>query len=242
MPIVVIGGGRSCDIQLADSTVGGRHLLVTCVGGEVFVEDLRSGEPTFVNDVAITEPTRVGYDDMIVLGETAIVLEPSSILPEPTVEQAPAQLSQVERDFLATLRANPGDDTTRLIYADWLEAEGHRLRAGFIRLELASEARIETSELVAEALRVTDPAWRATVACGDIRHCGHRECPKTWNRLVPHSDFVRGCNVCASDVVYCVIVEDVEECAEERDPAVYDAGLEAYSSDEAYVVTGPIRR
>ncbi len=39
----------------------------------------------------------------------------------------------VERGLLDDIIANPEDDMLRLIYADWLEDEGHRKRAMFIR-------------------------------------------------------------------------------------------------------------
>jgi uncharacterized protein (TIGR02996 family) len=37
--------------------------------------------------------------------------------------------------FLETIRANPDDDTPRMVYADWLEEQGETDRAEFVRLE-----------------------------------------------------------------------------------------------------------
>jgi len=39
-----------------------------------------------------------------------------------------------EAAFLAALRANPADDTTRLVYADWLEEQGEPEQAEYLRL------------------------------------------------------------------------------------------------------------
>ena len=42
-----------------------------------------------------------------------------------------------ERDsLLANIRANPGDDAPRLVYADWLQENGQEGRAEFIRLQI----------------------------------------------------------------------------------------------------------
>jgi len=44
------------------------------------------------------------------------------------------------RDFLDYMVANIEDDTPRLIYADWLEENGHELRAEFVRIQLRRAA------------------------------------------------------------------------------------------------------
>ncbi len=41
--------------------------------------------------------------------------------------------------FFDALRADPDDDTTRLVYADWLDEQGEADRAGFIRLAVRLE-------------------------------------------------------------------------------------------------------
>lgn len=39
-----------------------------------------------------------------------------------------------EAAFLAALKANPADDTTRLVYADWLDEHGEAAKAEYLRL------------------------------------------------------------------------------------------------------------
>jgi uncharacterized protein (TIGR02996 family) len=39
-----------------------------------------------------------------------------------------------EAAFLAALRANPADDLTRLVYADWLDEHGETAKAEYLRL------------------------------------------------------------------------------------------------------------
>ncbi len=41
-----------------------------------------------------------------------------------------------EDDFIAAILARPGDDTQRLVYADWLQERGQDERAGFIRVQI----------------------------------------------------------------------------------------------------------
>src|SRR4051812_28311569 len=70
-----------------------------------------------------------------------------------------------ERAFLAALAANPGDDVTRLVYADWLD--DHRdVRAAFLRneIELASldvndPRAVALSQQLSSQLRTLSPDW-----------------------------------------------------------------------------------
>jgi uncharacterized protein (TIGR02996 family) len=62
-----------------------------------------------------------------------------------------------EAGFIDAILANPSEDATRLVYADWLEERGDP-RAAYLRLE-CQLARI-TRRLGQLGERV-DPAWRA---------------------------------------------------------------------------------
>src|SRR5260221_508576 len=42
----------------------------------------------------------------------------------------------VEDAFMEDIIAHPGDDTPRLIYADWLDDHGQEARAEFIRVQI----------------------------------------------------------------------------------------------------------
>src|SRR5262245_25752129 len=68
--------------------------------------------------------------------------------------------------FLTALQANPFDDETRLVYADWLEERGD-VRAGYLRLvaEVVNRLRrgVEWSELrvrLRDLVDVTPLTWR----------------------------------------------------------------------------------
>ncbi len=55
--------------------------------------------------------------------------------PAPTV--IPGKYSAGAEPFLAAVVANPSDDTTRLVFADWLQEQGDEERAVFIRDQIA---------------------------------------------------------------------------------------------------------
>jgi uncharacterized protein (TIGR02996 family) len=64
-----------------------------------------------------------------------------------------------EAAFLAAIRAAPGDDTPRLVYADWLDDQGDT-RAEFIRLQHQLAAALDRLQHLRAGL---DPAWVAAV-------------------------------------------------------------------------------
>jgi uncharacterized protein (TIGR02996 family) len=72
---------------------------------------------------------------------------------------------QTDAAFLAQLRADPADDVTRLVYADWLEDQLDLARAEFLRLtvRLATEAehpeRGDWWRRLCDLGTGLDPAW-----------------------------------------------------------------------------------
>lgn len=79
-----------------------------------------------------------------------------------------------ERDaFLAAVRANPADDTVRLVFADWLDDHGEPERAEFIRVQCELEPlreKLDDSRVQAlwqredELLAEHFPRWAGSVA------------------------------------------------------------------------------
>jgi uncharacterized protein (TIGR02996 family) len=78
----------------------------------------------------------------------------------------------------AAIRANPDDDTPRLVYADWLQENGEEERAEFIRvqcqlaaIETQRENRREAAQLRARSDRILGPNRRRwTQALFDVVH------------------------------------------------------------------------
>ena len=64
----VLGRHPGCTIQLDSNTVSRRHAQVTKVDGQYFIEDLGSGNGTFVNGKQIAGKAQLAHDDRIKLG------------------------------------------------------------------------------------------------------------------------------------------------------------------------------
>jgi uncharacterized protein (TIGR02996 family) len=57
------------------------------------------------------------------------------LVKEPLMAKNRRLFTDQERSFLAAIHEDPGDDTPRLVYADWLEENGDTAQADFIRLQ-----------------------------------------------------------------------------------------------------------
>jgi uncharacterized protein (TIGR02996 family) len=119
--------------------------------------------------------------------------------------------------FLRAIQDRPDDDTTRLVYADWLEEQGgeqNATRAAFIRAdcELANlpeehERREELQARLRDLAASLPIVWRATVSKARIEKCAvefELECPNQWDQLTPtHARSIRHCDACNQQVYYC---------------------------------------
>lgn len=72
-----------------------------------------------------------------------------------------------EQSFLAALKANPADDTTRLVYADWLDDRGDAARAEYLRavVELSNQVPVSNlyiagAGMLFRAVQLTPADWR----------------------------------------------------------------------------------
>ncbi len=129
--------------------------------------------------------------------------------------------------FVAALRLCPSDESTRLVYADWLEEHGDP-RVGIVR-DIFDLGGVP-SEL----------AWRRIVCRAKIEHssfaheaggCGAVGCPGYWDRLAATDDAgVRECTVCSRSVHYCVELADVARCGSQLLRTVFDRGLDPRSA------------
>jgi uncharacterized protein (TIGR02996 family) len=132
-----------------------------------------------------------------------------------------------ESDFLRRLLENPADDTSRLVYADWLDEQGNEdagLKARFIRFEIEA-ARLPDESLRRAAVNsqlrkqaaALDPNWLAIVSHPALEECRLRfefECPMKWENLSPTDDpTVRNCESCKRKVHYCDTIEEARERA-----------------------------
>lgn len=111
-------------------------------------------------------------------------------------------------ELLDRLRANPLDDETRAVYADWLEQHGELDRAAFLRAPDLATRR---------ALAIANPddgAWRALVARQPLARCAalyRQGCAIPWESHAPTSDGDRRtCTTCERAVFYITTLDELE--------------------------------
>jgi uncharacterized protein (TIGR02996 family) len=138
--------------------------------------------------------------------------------------------SDEERAFVRAIADNPDDETTRLVYADWLDERGDP-RGSILRLEAAAvklhadhpgfasaQAELEGAWHRVEAAVPEAVAWyRDVIAARKARVeiCGRNDrrplavaftyrCPNRWESLRPTSnDHTRYCPGCGEIVFFC---------------------------------------
>lgn len=71
----IIGRLPECDVQLNTNTVSRKHAKVSRAGGQYYVEDLGSGNGTFVNGQQIKERVAINNQDRIKLGPMLLRFE-----------------------------------------------------------------------------------------------------------------------------------------------------------------------
>jgi uncharacterized protein (TIGR02996 family) len=130
-----------------------------------------------------------------------------------------------EDEFLKKILEDPADDTTRLVYADWLDEQGDPLssaKAQFLRLtarmRLPKRPNGDRAKLQKLAAKL-DTDWLAVVSRLKVERCGSRRgersvdavrglfslvCEQSWDAMTPtEDDTVRRCEKCREDVHYC---------------------------------------
>ncbi len=130
-----------------------------------------------------------------------------------------------DKAFLDAILANPNDDETRLVYADWLEERGDP-RAEFLRAETAAarmpekdRRRAPLEQRMRELRPSLDAEWLALIDRTRIEGCSRLvfkfTCPKEWEGLKPTGDrFTRHCDECRKKVYYCDSVDLARRHAE----------------------------
>ena len=88
----IAGRGIECPLVIEATSVSRRHAKFTIGAGTASVEDLGSTNGTFVNDVAITSPTRLKDGDVVTLGKAVMkfrIFDPAA--PTEVTHLPPAQ-------------------------------------------------------------------------------------------------------------------------------------------------------
>jgi phosphoserine phosphatase RsbU/P len=140
----VVGRHPDCTIQLQSNTVSRRHAKITKAGDEYSIEDLKSGNGTFVNGQQIAASTSISDQDRIKLGPLLLRFEcegaaPAAIAPPP---QAPDPVD----DFGSTIEFTPEADDEATI----MGAVG--TAGGFGMLEVEPQAKLKAIIDITRAL------------------------------------------------------------------------------------------
>jgi uncharacterized protein (TIGR02996 family) len=159
---------------------------------------------------------------------------------------------QEESAFLHKLLENPADDTTRLVYADWLDEQDDdvsRDKSHFLRLTVqllepnrsSLWRKLRRSELQPLAANLpTD--WLAVVSRLKIENCGNQRakaeqrdevrevfqfaCDLRWDQLATtDEDTVRFCNRCQEHVHYCETIMKARDHAQRGHCVAADLGI-----------------
>ncbi len=161
-----------------------------------------------------------------------------------------------ERDFLRKLLENPADDTTRLVYADWLDEQGDPAsvqKAEFLRLtvRMLDPERDDSEDAALQTLAASLHAdWLAIVSrlkvesCPEARRKQANEslekhglqfnvvCDRRWDELaVSENDGVRFCDQCKQEVHYCDTIETARKHAWSGECVAVDLGVIRHEGD-----------
>jgi uncharacterized protein (TIGR02996 family) len=129
-----------------------------------------------------------------------------------------------EAAFLRAIAASPTDNTTRLVYADWLDERGDALstvKANYLRTdvrlsELADDDRARDPLISRLKVLATGPPtnWKTAVARVPLENCQLRwsfVCPMKWEQLAETDDpRTRVCGACRKEVRYCDRIDEAQ--------------------------------
>lgn len=220
---IVVGRAADVDLVLESDTVAMQHITVRVERGEIVVRDARGKIP----------PRRVTANDVVQVGGIGLRFAASELALERAADP-------IEQQFVDRIREAPADADARMVYADWLEANGRAAHAELLRVQLelaavrdaADPAFAAAAARLAELSEQVEPAWRALVAMAFVEECPaslaklrpwdrraqelamELVCPQRWDALAATArDGVRHCGACKRDVYYCTTVEQAQSLA-----------------------------
>ncbi|MBP3957599.1 TIGR02996 domain-containing protein [Gemmata sp. G18] len=162
-----------------------------------------------------------------------------------------------EESFLAKVLENPADDTTRLVFADWLDERDDaesKLKAQFLRATVRFKTTGNTTDEIEARRKELQPLaaqlptdWLAVVSRLKVEVCSSKErkhrsravqrlftfvCDKNWDEMTPTEDpTVRQCEQCHQAVHYCDTITTAREHADQDHCIAIDLGIIRRESD-----------
>jgi serine phosphatase RsbU (regulator of sigma subunit) len=140
-----LGRHPSCGIQLHSNMVSRKHAHVVREGSDYFVEDLGSGNGTFVNGQRIQERTKLGHDDRIKLGPVLLRFE----APKAPKAKTPATDAVTEAFTLQVTGDDESDGSSTII------GTRETVTGGFGMLDVQPEAKLKAVLEISRSLAGT---------------------------------------------------------------------------------------
>ena len=147
----VMGRHPECTFQINSNMVSRKHAKVVKSGDGYVIEDMASGNGTFVNAKKIEGPTPLNHDDRIKLGPILLRFESPGAAPKPApkVEASSSKPASGVRDGDINVDVSEGEDDTATIMGT---AERS---TGFGKLEVNSTAKLKGVLDISRALAGT---------------------------------------------------------------------------------------
>jgi uncharacterized protein (TIGR02996 family) len=148
-----IGRMKDNEVVVDSDRASRRHCAVRAPDGIFTLYDLDSTGGTYLRgDIRVVTgaPLVLIDEDRIEFGRFSVLVTPS---------EPPAIEDPVERGLLDELGRDPA---ARIVYADWLEARGDALRAGYLR-ELLDERWYDRKDALRALAARIDVRWRHAV-------------------------------------------------------------------------------
>jgi phosphoserine phosphatase RsbU/P len=181
---IVIGRGGTADFVIPNPSVSRRHALVTSEDGDWFVEDIGSGNGTFLNDRVLSQRAILSSGDRIRLG--SVVLEFTNTLAFDSTTPAPFTTSISMRGTPPAVDTEPDRVLVRVPVVEEQQANPQTLVGSARRLRLLENLATISSKVfderellsfvVQELFEMMPQADRAFVMLWD----------EDLNRLVPN--------------------------------------------------------
>lgn len=204
-----IGSDPANDLVIASARK--RHAMIT--GNDIdgyLLHGMAGARGIRINGVKMrTSSHQLSDGELIGIGKVPIVYRLRA--PAPYQASEPA-----EHDLIAAIEG--GDDSARLVYADWLEQRGDLQRAEFLRVQhalMTTERETPAFHERTAALRALAPGlelpWRQRLARPFVEGCdGGFEvpCVRDWSQLArTERPDVRHCDGCRKQVYYSATIQ-----------------------------------
>ncbi|MCB9060616.1 MAG: FHA domain-containing protein [Halobacteriovoraceae bacterium] len=131
---IILGRSKSCDIQIKDSLVSGKHCIVTLVNGKASVSDIGTTNGTFLNESPI-EACRIHLEDVITIGNTSLTIDTESLTQEEMLLHSNRPKTKITKD---SMKREGDSQIMKNIRKEMIETKTRIRRPSFVEEEKPS--------------------------------------------------------------------------------------------------------